>query len=472
MIPTSLSQLAEALDAELILPSLGGNVDASLSAQSRDNDGDAVIDHVSTDTRQLTAGSLFVALKGERFDAHQFVEQAAEKGASAILVHQLVESSLPQLLVKDTRLALGMLGAWVKSSLQPYTLALTGSCGKTTVKEMVASILSSRGAVLATNGNFNNDIGVPLTLLRLEGQHQYAVIELGANHLREIDYTAQLVKPQVALVNNIAEAHLEGFGSLEGVARAKGEIFDGLIEGGTAIVNLDSHGLPHWNDSLADKRVVTFSVSDESADFHAKNIRMDANAASIFDLHTPKGCVEVALSVPGQHNVANALAAAALAQEAGATLAQINAGLTAMNNVSGRVNVKHLCDQITVIDDTYNASVPAMRAAIDLLASYKHHRVLILGDMKELGKESAHLHQSIAEYAAMKHFDTVLTYGTDSRVISEMSSGHHFESKTDLIEHLLEKVALLSTDAMTILVKGGRSARMEDVVNALQETVQ
>ncbi|WP_087016613.1 UDP-N-acetylmuramoyl-tripeptide--D-alanyl-D-alanine ligase [Thaumasiovibrio subtropicus] len=458
MMTYTLAQLANAVSAELVV------TNQDLAQQP--------IHHISTDTRQLERGSLFIALKGERFDAHDFAQQAIDSGASALLVHRRLALDIPQLVVADTRIALGQLGAWLRDTLNPYTVAMTGSCGKTTVKEMTAAILGQKHQVLATAGNFNNDIGVPLTLLRLEACHEFAVMELGANHIGEIDYTTRLVKPQVALINNIAESHLEGFGSMEGVAQAKGEIFHGLPDDGVAVVNLESHDLPRWQPALDGKRVLTFSTKQADADYTASDVSLNADATSAFTLNTPEGSVAVSLSVPGEHNIANALAAAALTQQTGASLADIAAGLAEMSNVAGRVNVKALNTHLTVIDDTYNASVPAMRAAIDLLATYQGHRVLILGDMKELGKESAHLHQSIAEYAAAKHFDTVLTYGTESQIISEYCHGQHFEQKPALIEHLLEKLALMPTLSVTVLVKGGRSARMEEVVTALQETVQ
>ncbi|WP_413111114.1 UDP-N-acetylmuramoyl-tripeptide--D-alanyl-D-alanine ligase [Thaumasiovibrio sp. DFM-14] len=453
MIAVSLRTLSEALGAELI-------------------GQDCTIDAVSTDTRQLASGCLFVALKGERFDAHDFIENAQQAGASAVLVEREMPYPIAQLVVKDTRLALGQLGAWLRTELAPFTLALTGSCGKTTVKEMTASILSEQANVLATAGNFNNDIGVPLTLLRLTPQHKYAVIELGANHLGEIDYTTRLVKPQVALINNLAEAHLEGFGSMQGVAKAKGEIFHGLTADGIAIVNRDSHDLTCWQKGLATHRVLTFSVNDTQADYYATGISMDEAAIPSFNLHSPQGVIAVQLSIPGQHNIANALAAAALAQQAGASLSEIRAGLMVKSDVKGRVHAERLTDTLTVIDDTYNASVAAVKAAIDLLANYQGQRVLVLGDMKELGNESAHLHQNVAEYAAEKHFDMILTYGVESRAISSATGGHHFEHKQHLIHFLKDKLASMSTQSVTVLVKGGRSSQMEEVVAALQETVQ
>nr|WP_086938452.1 UDP-N-acetylmuramoyl-tripeptide--D-alanyl-D-alanine ligase [Thaumasiovibrio occultus] len=453
MIAVDLAQLATALNAMLV----GDNVQ---------------IKAVSTDTRHIDGDCLFVALKGERFDAHDFIAQAEMAGATALLVSHQVSSTLPQLVVEDTRIALGQLGAYVRQQLNPFTLALTGSCGKTTVKEMTTAILRQSSQVLATAGNFNNDIGAPLTLLRLTQDDKRAVIELGANHIGEIAYTTALVQPDVALINNLGESHLEGFGSLEGVAKAKGEIFEGLSEGGIAIINADSNDLNRWQPMLSDKQVLTFSASSSDADFTATDVTLDAQAIAAFTLHTPKGAIAVRLSLPGQHNVANALAAAALAQQAGASLDDIAAGLLMPSEVTGRVDVKTLSPTLTVIDDTYNASVTAMRAAIDLLANYDSRRILVLGDMKELGKESAHLHQNVAEYAAAKAFDTVLTFGEESAIISQLCGGVHFRQKDELNKYLLETLALMSTQPVTVLVKGGRSSRMEEVVTALQESMQ
>lgn len=288
---------------------------------------DIQIASVSTDTRQIEQDALFIALKGERFDAHDFCQSAIDSGAKALLVSRHLPLDVPQLVVADTRLALGQLGAWVMKTLTQTqglkTVALTGSCGKTTVKEMVAEILGLKGNVLATAGNFNNDIGVPLTLLRLTAAHDFAVIELGANHQNEIAYTTNLVKPQTALVNNLAAAHLEGFGSLAGVAKAKGEIFEGLPTGGVAIVNLDSHDLPNWRENLTEQRLLTFSTSNSEADFFANDIIVNSDGRACFTMRTPEGTASVILTLAGVHNVSNALAAAALSYTLGASLDDI-----------------------------------------------------------------------------------------------------------------------------------------------------
>ncbi|NAX17099.1 Mur ligase family protein, partial [Vibrio sp. V22_P2S10T140] len=273
MIEVSLQQLTHVLQAQLV-------------------GCDVTVSEVSTDTRQIKPGALFVALVGDKFDAHEFAVQAVASGAKALLVQRPLAVSVPQLVVTDTKLALGQLGAWVHQQCQTPTAAITGSCGKTTVKEMVANILSAKGRVLFTAGNFNNDIGVPLTLLRSGLNDAYAVIELGANHIGEIAYTTSLVKPDVALVNNVAAAHLEGFGSIEGVKQAKGEIYQGLASGATAIINLESHGGERWSAILADKTVKTFS-SRQMADFYARGIRLNEQGEAQFEMITPIGHIDI-----------------------------------------------------------------------------------------------------------------------------------------------------------------------------------
>ncbi|ENM5912570.1 UDP-N-acetylmuramoyl-tripeptide--D-alanyl-D-alanine ligase [Vibrio mimicus] len=450
MIRVMLSQLCSVLNARLV------GADRAISA-------------VSTDSRNIPAEALFVALIGERFDAHDFAFQAVTGGAVALLVQRELEADCSQLVVADTKQALGQLGAWVHAQCQTPTVAITGSCGKTTVKEMVASILSQKGQVLYTQGNFNNDIGVPLTLLRSTAEDGYAVIELGANHIGEIAYTTALVKPDVALVNNVAAAHLEGFGSIDGVKRAKGEIYQGLRESAVAIVNLDSNGGEHWKAVLADKTVKTFSATDHNADFYPRDVRLNALGVASFTLVTPIGEVDVELGIIGQHNVANALAAAALSLEMGASLAEIRHGLAHLAKVKGRVDLTQLREDIKLIDDSYNASVPAMKAAVDLLGSFSAVRWLILGNMAELGDESLALHQQVGEHAAPFGFEFVLTYGKDAKVISDLCQGHHFATHQDMMTFIEQHIEQQQGHAQVLLVKGANSAGMSKIAAALKE---
>ncbi|MDG3089061.1 UDP-N-acetylmuramoyl-tripeptide--D-alanyl-D-alanine ligase [Vibrio hannami] len=450
MISTSLTELSAVLGAKLI----GEN---------------CVIDAVSTDTRTLSKGALFVALIGEKFDAHNFAEQARENGASALLVNRELPTELPQLVVEDTLVALGALGSWVHKKCDIQTLAITGSCGKTTVKEMVTSILNQKGKVLATAGNFNNDIGCPLTLLCSEPDHDYAVIELGANHIGEIAYTTALVKPSLALVNNVAESHLEGFGSMDGVKQAKGEIYQGLSESDVAVVNLDSNGEHFWEDILSDKKVVTFSTVDQSADYYPTNIVLNDRGEASFILHSPEGEVDVQLGIVGQHNVGNALAAAALAMNFSASLEEVRSGLAELSNVKGRVETHQLTEKVKLIDDSYNASVPAMKAAVDLLSTYSGQRWLILGYMAELGEESLALHRQVGEHAAPFKFEHVLTFGEDTKVISDVCNGLHFDTHDELLTYIEQNLYKDSVQVHTLLVKGANSARMSTVAEALKE---
>lgn len=447
MIPVSLNWLAE-------------KVGGTLSGENREVTG------ASTDTRTIEAGDVFIALVGPNFNGHEFINVAQEKGAAALIVSEPVESDLPSICVEDTKLALGSFGAAVKAQVAPKTIGITGSSGKTTVKEMVACILSRKGKVLATKGNFNNDIGVPLTLLRLEADHEYAVVEMGANHLGEIAYTTNLVKPDVATIVNAAAAHLEGFGSLLGVARAKSEIFKGLDETGTAVLNADSQFHPFWEGKLHIPEVKHFSA-DKATDYYAKDITLGIDGCAQFDLQTPLGQTSINLTLPGTHNVNNALAAAALCIEVGANLEDVRYGLENMQQVEGRLNVLQLTNQVKLLDDTYNANVASVNAAIDLLASFSGRKILVLGDMGELGEKARFYHEQVGENAKLKGIDNLYTLGVLSQSASDAFGGHHFSDLDQLINKLNEDIGIEKRD-ISILVKGSRSAKMERVVRALE----
>lgn len=450
MIPVSLAQLADIVQAELIHP-----VDLS-------------INEVTTDTRKVIEGSLFIALEGERFDAHDFAEQAITNGAAALLVNRRLPFNIPQLIVKDTRLALGQLSHWVRMQVSAQVVSLTGSSGKTSVKEMTAAILRQCGEVLYTAGNLNNDIGVPLTLLRLTPKHQFAVIELGANHIGEIAYTVNLVKPEAALVNNLAAAHLEGFGSLQGVAQAKGEIFDALPDDGIAIINLESNDWEHWQTKLKNKKVWRFSVQYRpDSDFYATDIRLTQTDTE-FTLHSPLGESKIILPLLGLHNIANAMAASALAVSVGASLNAVADGLALSQPVRGRLFPIKLNDNQLLLDDTYNANVGSMSAAVEVLATMSGYRVMVVGDMGELGDDARSCHQQVGEVAKSVGIDSVLSVGNLSQFISLASGcGQHFENKAALVEHILE--LLKQYNNITLLIKGSRSAAMEQVIQGIQE---
>lgn len=444
MMTLRLAELAQVLDARLI----GGDVE---------------ITAVSTDTRTLGAGALFVALRGERFDAHDFCEQAVAAGASALLVERELPLAVPQLIVTDSLKGLGRLGRLVRERIAPKVLAITGSCGKTTVKEMATAILCHEGEVLATAGNFNNEVGVPLTLLRLEPQHRFAVLELGANHPGEISWTTSLAKPDAAIINNVAAAHLEGFGSLEGVFHAKSEIFEGLGEGGSAIVNADNEFWPKWQ---AKGIRCAFSIEDQAQPFHARDISFNATGCAQCVLVTPLGEVNLTLAIPGRHNVANALAAAAGTLALGASLASVKAGLEQMAPVKGRFCVQRW-GGLTLVDDTYNASVESVLAGIDALTAMSGYKVLVFGDMKELGEESAAQHARVGRHASERGLDAVLTVGEQSRHTADAAAGRHFDNKASLFEVLAQMIN--THQEIAILVKGARGSRMEDIVKMVTD---
>ena len=448
MISLSLSQMAAVLNGEL-------------------RGADATVDAVTTDTRKITPGCLFVALKGERFDAHDFAEGAKAAGAGALLVGRPLDCDLPQVVVNDTRLAFGELAAWVRQQVPARVVALTGSSGKTSVKEMTASILGQCGNTLYTAGNLNNDIGVPMTLLRLTPEHEYAVIELGANHQGEIAWTVSLTRPEAALVNNLAAAHLEGFGSLAGVAKAKGEIFTGLAENGVAILNADNNDWLNWQTLIGDRTVWRFSPNQADSDFSADNVHITSHGTE-FTLRTPVGSVDVLLPLPGRHNIANALAAAALATAVGADLQAVKAGLATLKAVPGRLFPVRLAENQLLLDDSYNANVGSMTAAVQVLSEMPGYRILVAGDMAELGDESESCHRQVGEAAKAAGIDSVISVGALSKNISDASgAGEHFVEKAAAIARLRALIA--EHQFVTILVKGSRSAAMEEVVGALQE---
>ena len=317
---------------------------------------DASFDGVSIDSRAIKPGQLFIALAGPRFDGHDYLNDVAAKGAVGALVErEVADSALPQLLVKDTRQALGQLGAMNRAAFTQPVVAITGSSGKTTVKEMLASILRTRGPVLATRGNLNNDLGAPLTLLELAPEHTAAVIELGASRLGEIAYTVGMTKPHVAVINNAGTAHVGEFGGPEKIVEAKGEIIEGLEADGIAVLNLDDKAFAIWKARAAGRQVLTFALSNVSANFYASDLDRDARGCPAFILHSPEGEERVQLNLLGTHNVANALASAAAAHALGVSLSGIVAGLGAVQPVKGRTVAQLASNGMRVIDDTYNA---------------------------------------------------------------------------------------------------------------------
>ncbi|HIH1000582.1 TPA: UDP-N-acetylmuramoyl-tripeptide--D-alanyl-D-alanine ligase [Haemophilus influenzae] len=456
MIKLSTVQLAQILQAKLI------------------GDENVQVAEINTDTRKSVSNSLFFALKGEKFDAHQYLDQAVSQGALALVVQQENSSILvPQLVVKDTRIALGELAKWLREKINPRTVAMTGSSGKTTVKEMTASILQHTAAdseaVLFTNGNFNNDIGVPLTLLRLTEKHRFAVIELGANHQNEINYTTKLVQPNAALINNIAPAHLEGFGSLAGVVQAKGEIYRGLTKNGVAIINAEHNHLDIWQKEISNHAIQYFNGKDYSV----KNVQGNEQG-STFTLVSPQGEIDISLPYLGEHNVKNALAATALAMNVGATLADVKAGLEQRSQVKGRLFPIQVTPNLLLLDDTYNANKDSLCAAIDVLKSYDAFLILCVADMKELGENSLAIHREVGQYVNLVNLDLVCSYGNESAVISEAVLGKHFTDKTEMVDFLVPLIEnqLQQNKKVVVLGKGSRSMKMEDVIYSLKDKIK
>ncbi|KJZ66324.1 UDP-N-acetylmuramoyl-tripeptide--D-alanyl-D-alanine ligase [Pseudomonas fluorescens] len=426
---------------------------------------DASFDGVSIDSRAIKPGQLFIALTGPRFDGHDYLNDVAAKGAVAALVErEVADSTLPQLLVKDARQALGQLGALNRAAYTHPVAAITGSSGKTTVKEMLASILRTRGPVLATRGNLNNDLGVPLTLLELAPEHTAAVIELGASRLGEIAYTVGMTKPHVAVLNNAGTAHVGEFGGPEKIVEAKGEIIEGLDADGVAVLNLDDKAFDIWKTRAAGRKVLTFALSNVSADFYASDLDRDARGCPAFNLHTPEGMERVQLNLLGTHNVANAMAAAAAAHALGVSLFGIATGLGAVQPVKGRTVAQLASNGMRVIDDTYNANPTSMCAAVDILAGFSGRTVLVLGDIGELGDWAEQGHRDVGEYACGKVSALYAVGPMMAHAVNAFGEqAYHFTTQAELIKAL---GAEQDTNT-TILIKGSRSAAMENIVAAL-----
>ncbi|MFV0371797.1 MAG: UDP-N-acetylmuramoyl-tripeptide--D-alanyl-D-alanine ligase [Azonexus sp.] len=426
------------------------------------------VDGLTTDTRAVTAGQLFVALAGERFDAHDFLADALAGGARALLVSDATRlpPGIPAVLVQDTRLALGQLAAAWRAQFALPLIAVTGSNGKTTTKEMIASVLEAAfpGAVLATRGNFNNDIGLPLTLLSLHAGHKAAVVEMGMNRPGEIAYLTQLARPTVALVNNAQRAHLQGMGDLSEIAREKGSIFSGLAADGVAVFNADDAQAGIWQAQAenAGQKVLRFALAQAAEISGALTQR---GLDFVLDIQTPVARAQIALAVPGRHNAGNALAAAVACLAAGLALEPIVAGLQAFRGVKGRLQRRAGQSGAQILDDTYNANPDSVRAGIDVLASTVGKKMLVLGDMGEIGEGSHQCHDEIGGYAKSQGVDRLYALGDASAqaVRNFGEGGRHFCS----IEKLIAAVKKDLDADSTVLVKGSRFMRMERVADAL-----
>ncbi len=420
---------------------------------------DVPVEHVATDTRALSPGALFVALRGERFDGHDFVARAAAAGARAALVSRAVAVPLPQVRVEDTLRALARFaGAW-RGRLRALVIGVTGSNGKTTTREMIASILARSHAVLASEGNRNNHVGVPLTLLAMRPRHRFAVVEMGANHPGEIRRLCALARPDVGVVLNAARAHLEGFRDLDGVARAKGEMFESLRPSATGVVNRDDAYYDYWRRLLGARRTLDFGFSG-NADFRAT-----ATGADSVELSLGGAVRSCRLRLPGRHNVCNALAAGAAAHAAGADADAIIAGLEAVRPVRGRLQNRRGVGGLHLIDDSYNANPGSLEAALEVLKECPGRRWLALGDMAELGADARALHAAAGLRAKSAGIERLFALGAGAA-----EAGAHFGEGAELftsLKSLAGRIIGQAAPDVFLLVKGSRSARMERLVAAL-----
>jgi UDP-N-acetylmuramoyl-tripeptide--D-alanyl-D-alanine ligase len=431
---------------------------------------DRAFTSVSTDTRTIKPGALFVALSGPSFDGHDFVATAAQNGAAAALVAKQLPVDIPQIVVADPLAALSVFAREWRRQFPIPVVGVTGSNGKTTTKELIGSILSQRGPTLVTKGNLNNHIGVPLTLLELTQEHRFAVIEMGANHLGEIAHLASLAEPTVGIVTNAGAAHLEGFGSLDGVASGKGEMFQALPFEGVAVINADDKYAWQWRDMSAADRILTFGF-EQPADFMAHKVR-EVNSPSgfriDFELVTPDGTLPATIPLAGLHNLRNALGAAAAACASGTSIEQIVKGLAAMKTVAGRLELKPAINGAFIVDDSYNANPSSLKAGLDAMKSFAGSRWLVLGEMKELGDASNELHAEVGRYARQAGIERLLAIGEGSRFSVEAfgPGGRWFAD----IDALIREAKSSLTSGVAVLIKGSRANRLERVSAALSAT--
>lgn len=438
------------------------------SALNADMVGEDVhISSVGTDSRTIESGQLFIGIKGEHYDGNHFAPEAVKLGAAAALVSDDKAEVSPSIVVKDSRLALGSLAHSWRQKFDLPLVAVTGSNGKTTVKEMITSILNvAKGNVLATKGNLNNEIGMPLSLLNIRAEHTCAVIEMGMNHLGEIRYLTNIACPQVAVVNNAGTAHIGELGSREAIAEAKGEVFEGLVDGGIAVINADDDFAKYWTSLNVGRQIITFGLTasaDVTAQYSTKNNQTQMR------LTTPEGAVNVRLGVLGQHNVSNALAASAVAVALGVSNLDIAEGLEHFGGVRGRLHMLVGHKGATVIDDSYNANPDSMKAAIEVLMSQKKSAndrlIFVMGDMAELGADAMAMHAEVGAYAKQKKVPIFYTLGQASKAASAAYGAYaqHFDELENLISIIVQQ---LSKEAI-VLVKGSRFMKMERVVDAI-----
>ncbi|OAI03070.1 UDP-N-acetylmuramoyl-tripeptide--D-alanyl-D-alanine ligase [Methylomonas methanica] len=419
------------------------------------------------DTRTLQPGALYIAINGKNFDGHSFIDKAEQAGAAALLLEHAAQSALPQIIVADTHLALAELAGYWRKTLSIKVAGVTGSNGKTTVKEMIAAIFATQGHTLSTQGNLNNDIGVPLTLLKLDDSHRYAVIEMGANHPGEIAYTSRYAQADVSVITNIGAAHIEGFGSIEGVAKTKGEIVECLGENGVAVLNRDDAFYDFLLKLAGSRRNVTFGLNP-LADVTALNIdtALDSQGfATRFELKTATDSLPIRLHLAGAHNVKNALAAATVAMQFGISLQDIKHGLEQLKPVTGRMQPLLGRKGNIIIDDTYNANPSSLKAALDVLTNCGGEAWLVLGAFGELGPDSPAIHREMGKLIKAKSVKRLFATGALAKHAVEAfgDGGQFFDNQEQLIDTLTQAV----TGKETVLVKGSRAQKMENVVAAM-----
>lgn len=431
--------------------------------------GNVIFKDVKTDSRQVSPGTLFIAIPGAKVDGHDFIHEAETRGAVGVVISRPIDTALPTLLVPDTVLALGQLAKTYRQSFPIPLVALTGSAGKTTTKEMLTCILAEHGSVLSTQGNLNTEVGVPLTLLGLLPMHQYAVVEMGARKQGDIAYLMGLATPSVAIITNAGVAHQETFGSKAGIAKAKGEIFECLQSQGIAVINADDTYADYWRGLLkTGQRIISFGIT-HSADVFGKNIILEPTLSQ-FELNTDIGTITIQLQIPGLHMVQNAIAAAAAARALNIPLLKIKTGLEKFLPVAGRLQFKKGLNGVSIIDDTYNANPISIRAALTVLSKLPGKQIFVMGDMVEMGEDAEKLHHEMGLQAKSLGIDKMFGVGPMTALAIQAfgQNAMHFSDKSLLIQALNLEV---SSDT-TILIKGSRFMRMEEVVFALTTDCQ
>jgi UDP-N-acetylmuramoyl-tripeptide--D-alanyl-D-alanine ligase len=447
--------------------------EAASALQARFIGLDRMLTSVGSDSRSISNGQLFVALKGESFDGHDYAATAIKQGAAAVLVSNTLLGAEPAIVVEDTYEALGKLASYWRNKFDIPLVAITGSNGKTTVKEMLTAILrvacDQPNEVLATAGNLNNHIGLPMTLLQLRAQHRYAVIEMGMNHLGEIDYLTRIAQPKVALINNAGTAHIGELGSRKNIAQAKGEIYAGLADDGIAVINTDDDFADYWKSLNVGKKIITFGLKNLDKQNHAdvSATFTEKDGLNEVQLTTPSGSVSFRLAVLGKHNIGNALAASACAVALGISNNDIARGLSNMQAVHGRLQRKAGFNGAVVIDDTYNANPDSMKAAIDVLSAQKANTIFVMGDMAELGKNAAQMHVDIGLYAQQKGIGQFFAFGDLSIKASQAFGDHSKHSMS--IDNLASTLKAQMKQGVTVLIKGSRFMQMERLVDQLLE---